>query len=193
MKFTMKFIALLFAFSAKLLFSYPLSLSELGQVIGADTARTAANYSTLKRMQELRNDVIQLSRTDSHFFYPIGKKVFYPFGGSDVFFPSVLFPNSEKLVLVARESIKPIPQLDSTDSRSIEELRDGVNDAFNTELLRFSFIRTDGAGEKISNGIGMAVALLGGISALGAEIQNAVYYSNIICTSAQKCLPVATL
>lgn len=169
-----------------------LSLNQLGQAISADTSAIVKDYNTLRNVALFRRQVLQLSKTDSRYRYPSGRKVFYPFGGADVFFPGVFFPDAERLVIVARETIKPIPEVDSNDQFKLGGLRAAINDAFNRELLRFSFMKTDDSARKISEGIGMATALVGAMSAQGYNLINVVYFTEIIC-SESGCSPVATL
>lgn len=135
-------------------------------------------HPTIDLMDAFRTQLQQ----DPNNFYPPGENVLYAFGGPDVFYPLSLFPNFKRLVIIGREDIKDIPEIEDDDASQIVSLLGDVGTATRDLLSMTSFSITSKMKEQITNSVGMATILLAGLAAEGFRLQNINFFSEIFCT-----------
>ncbi len=96
--------------------------------------------------------------------------VFYPFGGPDVIFPSLFFPNMKTLILVGLESPGHLPQLSpSTPAQVAVKMRE-IRTAY-IDLFERTYFITKHMTKEISE-FGTATMISVGLVLLGNEIES---------------------
>jgi hypothetical protein len=82
-----------------------------------------ANYPWSRVSTEQRRVINDFSKTHLAEAYENTKTVFYPFGGPDVIFPSLFFPNMKTLILAGLENPGSLPKDAVSAQQKIEEVR----------------------------------------------------------------------
>ena len=141
------------------------------------TQRWDRNHPTIDMMDAFR---VSISKDPANF-YPSGQNVLYAFGGPDVFYPLSLFPSFKRLVIIGREDIKALPQVDENDASQILSLLKDVGTATRDLLSMTSFSITSKMKEQITNSVGMATILVAGLASEGFRLQNVIFYSDVFC------------
>lgn len=137
------------------------------------------NASSNRRLNDKeRLKLAQFAATHMSHAYQNTTTVLYAFGGADVIYPFIFFPNMQKLILIGLENPGTLPDLNDKRIRAnLPSYMSRIAHAYDRGLLSMGYYITEYMGQDLQE-FGVVTNLCVGLSLMGNVIENVETFKN---------------